>query len=255
MNYNRDVEVFPVMKRILERISETESCYRSPTDMGVNRAGFGIVEDEVVREAARQEVIRRYFRCSCEYVMGLAEHETVDREFLLMEQLGVRPEDRKVVDPARRAAKEARDGGKGNEGIFVGAAVELAGGEIVTGKNSPLMHAASAVVLNAVKRSAEVPDKIHLLSPSVMESVARLKKEIMARGAVSLDLEETLIALSISATTNPTAEIALERLKSLRGCEMHMTHIPTPGDEAGLRHLGLNLTADPNHSTNNLFEG
>ncbi|GAG29824.1 unnamed protein product, partial [marine sediment metagenome] len=138
---------------------------------------------------------------------------------------------------------------------FVGAAVELPGGEIVTGKNSSLMHAASAVVLNAVKRSAEIPDKIHLLSPSVMESVARLKKEIMARGAVSLDLEETLIALSISATTNPTAELALERLKDLRGCEMHMTHIPTPGDEAGLRHLGLNLTADPSHSTNNLFEG
>jgi uncharacterized protein (UPF0371 family) len=260
VNYNRDVEIFPVLRRILERISGAEPCYKSPTDMGVNRAGFGIVDDEVVREAARQEVIRRYFRCSCEYVMGLAGKEAVERSSLLMEQLGVRPEDRRVVGAARRAAEEARAGGKGNEGIFVAAAVELpegtgGTGALVTGSNSPLMHAASSLVLNAVKHLAEIPDKIHLLSPVVMKSVAHLKKEIMARRAVSLDLEETLIALSISATTNPTAELALEKLKDLRSCEIHMTHIPTPGDEAGFRRLGLNLTADPKHATKNLFEG
>jgi uncharacterized protein (UPF0371 family) len=255
VNYNRDVEIFPVLKRILERISGAESIYRSPTDMGVNRAGFGIVDDAAVQEAARQEVIRRHFRCACEYAMGLVGKEAVDRSRLLMEQLGLKQDGRAVVVPARAAAEEAEAAGKGNEGIFVGAAIALAGGAVVTGKNSPLMHAASSLVLNAVKQLAEIPDKIHLLSPSIMESVGHLKRDVMRKRAVSLDLEETLVALSISATTNPAAGLALEKLHDLRGLEMHMTHIPTPGDEAGLRRLGLNLTTDPNYATTHLFVG
>ncbi|MHC5055187.1 MAG: DUF1846 domain-containing protein [Planctomycetota bacterium] len=255
VNYNRDVEIFPVLKRILERISGAESVYRSPTDMGVNRAGFGIVDDAAVQEAARQEVIRRHFRCACEYAMGLVGKEAVDRSRLLMEQLGLKQGDRAVVGPARAAAEEAEAAGKGNEGIFVGAAIALAGDKLVTGKNSPLMHAASSLVLNAVKQLAEIPDKIHLLSPSIMESVGHLKRDVMRKRAVSLDLEETLVALSISATANPAAGLALEKLHDLRGLEMHMTHIPTPGDEAGLRRLGLNLTTDPNYATTHLFVG
>lgn len=253
INYNRDVEIFPVVKRILERIMGAESVYQSPTDMGVNRAGFAISNDEAVRDAATQEVIRRYFRYNCEYVMGLTNKETVQRVELLMKELNVKPTDRKVVEPARGAALEAEKKKKGNEGIFCGAAVELKDGSIITGENSPLMHAASSLVLNAVKKLAGIPDKIHLISPHVIESIGNLKTEILKTNKLSLDLQETLIALSVSSTANPSAQMAVEKLKELNGCEVHTTHIPTPGDEAGLRKLGVNLTSDPNFSSKSLF--
>jgi uncharacterized protein (UPF0371 family) len=245
VNYNRDVEIFPVLKRILERITGTGSVYKSPTDMGVNRAGFGIVNDDIVQEAAKQESIRRYFRYSCEYMLGLADKETVQRAELIMKELGVMPEDRKVVSPARRAAIEAEEKGKGNKGVFCGAAIELEDSTIITGKNSTLMHAVSSLVLNATKHLAGIPDKLHLLSPIIIESVAEFKKNVMNARTASLDLDETLVALAISATTNSTAQLALEKLNELKGCELHMTHIPTPGDEAGLKRLGINLTTDP----------
>jgi len=254
INYNRDVEVFPVIKRILEKIMGSEFVYQSPTDMGVNRAGFGIVDDEAVKEAARQEIIRRYFRYSCEYLIGFVDKETVQRVEAIMEDLKLKAEDRSVVAPARQAALEAPKSKKGNDGIFCGAAIELKDGSIIMGKNSPLMHAASSLVLNAIKKLADIPDKIHLLSPNVIETIGNLKKNILRAKTVSLDLEETLIALSISATTNPTAQEAMEKLKELEGCEVHMTHMPTPGDETGLRRLGVNLTSEPNFATKSLFE-
>jgi uncharacterized protein (UPF0371 family) len=252
INYNRDIEVFPVINRILEKIMD-KSLYKSPTDMGVNRAGYCIVNDEIVKEAAKQEIIRRYFRYRCEYVMGFVDKDTVERVELLMEEMNIRPEDRMVVDPARKASYEAQEKGKGNMGIFCGAAIQLPNGKIITGKNSTLMHSASSLVLNAIKELAGIPDKIHILSPKVIESIANLGKHILKEKTVSMDLEDTLIALSISATTNPTAQMALEKLKFLRGCELHMTHIPTPGDEEGLRKLGVNLTTDPNFISTYLF--
>jgi len=254
INYNRDVEAFPVLKRILARIMDAADLYQSPTDMGVNRAGFAITDDAVCREAARQEAIRRYFQYACEHAMGFTDKATVQRAELLMEELGVKPTERRVVGPAREAADRARRENKGHKGIFTGAAVELPDGSIVTGRNSPLMHAASALILNAVKRLAGIPDEIHLLAPTILESIAGMKKNILNSKSVSLDLEETLIALSISAATNPTAELAMSRLKALAGCEVHMTHIPRPGDEAGLRRLGINLTTEPNFSSKNLFQ-
>ena len=255
INYNRDVEIFPVLKKILEKITGYESMYKSPTDMGVNRAGFGIVDDKAVQEAAKQEAIRRYFRYSCEYAMGFVDKETVDRAELIMGELNLRLEQRVVVKPARQAAREAEKKKKGHEGIYCGAAIQLKDSSIVTGKNSPLMHAASSLILNAIKELAEIPDKIHLLSPNIIESIGKLKKSISSSNAktVSLDLEEALIALSISTATNPTSQLAMEKLKELQGCEVHMTHIPTPGDETGLRRLGVNLTTDPYFSTKNLF--
>jgi len=253
INYNRDVEVFPVIGKILTRIVGKESAYRSPTDMGVNRAGFGIVDDEVVQEAAKQEVIRRYFRYSCEYAIGLAAKETVDRISMIMNELNLAPIDRKVVEPARKAAAEAQTTGKGNEGVYCGAAVELQDGTIVTGKNSPLMHAASSLVLNAIKYLAEIPDKIHLLPPNIIESIGHMKKEVLSKKQISLDLEEALIALGIGTGMNPAAQLAVDKLKELKSCEIHMTHIPTPGDEAGLRRLGVNLTTDANFAGSNLF--
>jgi len=254
VNYNRDVEVFPVVKRILTRIMGGDDLYRSPTDMGVNRVGFAITDDAAVQAAARQEVIRRHFRYACEHAMGFVDAETVERAELLMEELAAEPADRLVVRPARDAAEEARDAGKGNKGIFCGAAMELSDGTIITGKNSPLMHAASSLILNAIKHLAGVPDEIHLLSPNTIESIASLKTDVFNSRTVSLSLEEALIALSISAAPNPTAQVAMDKLPELRGCEAHLTHIPRPGDEAGLRRLGINLTSDPVFSDSDLFQ-
>ncbi len=253
INYNRDVEAFPLLTAIWEKIIGREPIYRSPTDMGVNRAGFGIVRDAVVREAARQEIIRRYFRYGCEYAMGLTDRDTVTRTEILMKDVGVQPDQRTVVGAARAAAEDARRSGKGNAGVCCGAAVALPDGGLVTGKNSPLMHAASSVVLNAIKRLADIPDAMPLLSSAILQSIGTFKREILERKAESLNLEETLIALAISSTTNPAAQMAMDKLRVLRGCELHLTHIPTPGDESGLRRLGVNLTSDPTFATRDLF--
>jgi len=245
INYNRDVEAFPLLKRILSRIVGDGFVYKSPTDMGVNVVSKGIIDDEVVKEAARQEIIRRYFRYQCEYLLGYTEQATVERAELLMKELNLRPEDRPVVPVAREAAVEAQKKGKGQNGIYVGAALELPDGRIVKGYNSPLMHAASSAVLNALKQLAGIPDHIHLLSPSVLEQAAYLKQNILGGKALSLDLTEVLTCLAITAPTSPATQLALEKLKELKGCEMHLTHMPTPGDETGLRRLGINLTSDP----------
>jgi uncharacterized protein (UPF0371 family) len=253
VNYNRDVDAFPLLRRIIEKITGTTSFYKSPTDMGVNRAGWGITDDAVIRSAAVQEIIRRFFRYSCEYAMGFCDRETVERVELLLEELNAKTEDRSTVLPARKSALEAEKNGKGNDGIFCGAAIELPDGTLITGKNSTLLHASSALVLNAIKHLARLPDSIHLLPPTITESLSHFKKDVLLGKMISLDLEETLIALSISATMNPAAQLAVEKLKELRGCEVHLTHMPTPGDEAGLRKLGVNLTSDPDYATWRLF--
>jgi len=253
INYNRDIEAFPLLKRIIEKITGRESFYKSPTDMGVNRAGFGIIDDEAVQEAAHQEIIRRYFRCACEYAMGFVDRDILERSKLIMKNAGAAVTDRAVVLPARQAALTARESDKGNEGIYCGAAIELKDGTIVTGENSPFMHAASSLVINATKHLAGLPRNMHLLPRNITDSVRFLKREILHGKRISLDLEETLITLSISAISNPAAQMAVECLKELRGCEVHITHIPPTGDEAGLRKLGVNLTSDPDFSSKSLF--
>ena len=256
INYNRDVESFPILRLILTKILDkaaTQPMYNSPTDMGVNRAGFGIVDDGLVQEAAKQELIRRYFRYNQEYVLGIEKKETVDRVTMLMEEMVVKVTDRPVVEQARKAGEEAEKSGKGFAGICCGAALQLPDGSIVAGKNSKLMHAASSLVLNAIKIMAKIPDEILLISPQIINQITVLKEDILKGEPESLDLEETLIALSISATTNHTAEIAMQKLSELRGCEMHMTHIPTPGDEVGLKMIGVNVTTDGKFSSHNLF--
>jgi len=253
VNYNRDIEAFPLLKRILEKITG-KSMYRSPTDMGVNRAGFAILSDEGAREAGKQEIVRRYFRYACDVALGLEDPGTVRRIEALMEEFDVRPGDRSVVLPARDAAQRAeRKADKGHRGVFSGAAVELPDGRVVVGRNSSLMHAASAMVLNAIKGLAGIPAHLDLISPAVIESIATLRKEILELGSISMNLEETLIALSISSTTNPTALNAMQQLPRLRGCDLHLTHLPTPGDERGLRRLGVNITCDPSFATTKLF--
>jgi uncharacterized protein (UPF0371 family) len=253
INYNRDVDAFPLLRAIWEKMTNEECPYKSPTDMGVNRVGFGIVDDAVVSEAAKQEVIRRYFRHLCEYASGLTEHETVDRVEVLMHKLKLTPEDRIVVKPARQAGHDAMTQGKGRNGIFCGAAVQLKDGRIVVGKNSEQMHAAASMVLNAIKELAGIPDQIHLIAPQVVQSIVRMKHDILKGQFTSLNLDEALIGLAISCATNPAAQIAMERLIDLRECEMHMTHMVTPGDEAGLRRVGLRCTSDPFFASSELF--
>ncbi len=252
VNYNRDIEAFPVLQSILQRITGGNSSYRSPTDMGVNTASRGIIDDEAVRGAARQEVIRRYFRYSSEYVMGLVDRPAVERTERLMKALGLNAEDRRTVEPARQAARDAQATGKGHDGIYCGAAIELKDGAIITGKNSPIMHAASSLVLNAVKHLAGVPDAIHLLAPAITEAIGKLRIGVLRQTSVSLDVEETLIALGISAATSHVAQLCVDKLKELEGCDVHMTHISTPGDAAGLRRLGVNVTTDPTFAAKGL---
>jgi uncharacterized protein (UPF0371 family) len=254
VNYNRDVEAFPLLKRTLEKIIGSATHYGSPTDMGVNRAGFAIIRDDLASQAATQEIIRRYFRYSCEYAAGQADEETVQRVEALMEEYQVRPENRPIVVPAREAASDAeRTADKGHQGIYVGAALQLPDGAIAIGRNSPLMHAASSLVINSIKHLAGIPKQLELLGDNIIGSVANLKREILKRNSISLDVNEVLVALSIGSMTNPTARMALDQLPLLRSCEAHMTHIPTPGDEKGLRQLGINLTCDPVFASDRLF--
>jgi uncharacterized protein (UPF0371 family) len=250
VNYNRDIAAFPILKRILTRISKNSVVYRSPTEMGVNRAGYAIIDDAAAAEAAKQEIIRRYFRYTTEVVLGVADKESVQRLNVLLEEFELKPEHRAVVLPAR---EETQKENKGNRGIYSGAALQLSDGSMVTGHNSTLMHASSSLVLNAIKQLSGIPHHTKLLSSDMIASVASLKKNILGRSAISLDLEETLIALSIGATTDPNAKLAIETLKGLAGCEVHLTHIPSPGDEKGLRQLGVNLTCDPQFATKRLF--
>jgi uncharacterized protein (UPF0371 family) len=251
INYNRDVEVFPLLKMILEKIMGGELIYHSPTDMGVNRAGFAIENDKTVQEAAKQEIIRRYFRYNYEHMLGIEKKETVDKIMLLMEELKLKVEDRKVVEPARRACQETKK--VAVSAVNCGAAIELKNGEIITGKSSYLMSSASALILNAIKKLADIPDRIHLLPQNIIERIKSLKKDILGLKHETLDLEETLICLSMSSAANPTAELAMEKLRELEGCEVHLTHIPSAGDEAGLRRLRVNLTADANFPSADLY--
>lgn len=257
VNYNRDVDAFPLLVAIWQKMTKGACPYKSPTDMGVNRIGFGIIDDEVVRQASKQEVIRRFLRYQCQVAEGTTDRESVDRAKDLMESLGLKPEDRVVVEAARQSAEEARLRGKGKAGgtIVSGAAIQLKDGRIVTGRNSDEMHAAAAMVMNAVKAISGIPAQIPLIAPNVIQAIAHMKQDILKVGYTSLNLDEALIGLAISSTTNPAAQIAMEKLNELRGCEVHMTHMVTPGDQAGLRRLGCRYTSDPYYATTALFTG
>lgn len=254
VNYNRDVEAFPLLREIWTRLDKGGECpYRSPTDMGVNCISTGIVDENVCIEAAKQEVIRRYFRHLSEAVAkGTNDQRPVEILGKLMRQLKLEPEDRRVVQPARHAAHEASLSHT-LEGVACGAALELPDGTIVQGKNSGSLHAAAAAVLNGVKVLAGIDDSKPLLEPKTVESVRQLKQGILKGKYGSLNLDETLVALAICAASDADAKKALERLADLRDCEMHLSHMLTPGDEAGLRRLGIRATNDPLFATAELF--
>ena len=237
VNYNRDVEAFPVLQTIFEQLLG-QCPYKSPTDMGVNMAGMCIVDDEAVREAARQEIIRRYYGAMCEKKQGKAEDSQILKLEILMKKAGVQAEDRRVVAPA---LKKAEDTGK------PAAAMELPDGTIVTGKTSPLLGASAALLLNALKKLAGLRDNIHLIAPSVIDPIQHLKVDHLGNRNPRLHTDEVLLALSICAATNPVADLAMEQLAKLRGCEVHSSVILSPVDEKVFKRLGVNLTCQPQY--------
>lgn len=253
VNYNRDIEMFPVIKRIIEKITGKESIYKSPTDMGVNRVGFGITDDEVVKEASIQEIIRRYFKTSVEYKKGYVDSEVFNTINIIMESLNLKPEDRNCVLPAREYSARLRDESNNKNNVYPVVALELKDGTIITGRASELLDASAAVLLNAVKHLANILDEIHLISPVILEPIKNLKSKTLGNVRTSLNSEEVLIALSICAATNPTAQVALNKIGQLKGCQLHSTTILSTGDEQVFRKLGVDVTCDPEFSSELLF--
>lgn len=250
VNYNRDIEAFPILRKILDKLTDGKFVYNSPTDMGVNRLGFGIIDDAVVREAARQEIVRRYFRSECEYVQGIGNKETMLRTRNIMEKSGLKPEDRATVLKAEEALQDAIDRGKNKDGKTCAAAMQLNDGRFVTGHNSSLLHASSALIINALKALAGIKHEIELIPYPVLDSVRKMKSTLSEPG-ISLNLDEMLICLAMSAPMNPAAQLALEMLPELKGCEAHLSHIPSAGDSKGLRKLGINVTSEPRFPSKN----
>ncbi|MDT3360112.1 MAG: DUF1846 domain-containing protein, partial [Spirochaetota bacterium] len=253
VNYSRDLEAYPLLNRILSKITGTDCLYKSPTDMGVNRCGFGIINDAVVRKAGQQEIIRRYYRAACEYVQGIGSKETVERSRSIMEGAKLSINDRSVVPAAQKALEEGIARGKGLNGIVCAAAIELPDGRIVTGCNSPFLHASSALILNAVKVLANIDHEVDLIPPAIVQSVTAMKRDVLKGRGVSLNLDEVLICLAMSCAISGEAKKASAVLPLLNACEVHMTHIPSSGDSSGLRKLVLNVTSEPRFPTSNLY--
>ena len=245
VNYNRDVEIFPVLAAMFEKI--TGACpYKSPTDMGVNMAGNCITDDEAVCAAARQEILRRYYSALCERRQGKCEDDVVYKLELLLQQAKIDPSIRPVIAAAQAVA--------GETGMPAGA-IELPGGEVVTGKTTALMGASSATLLNALKALAGIPHEKHLISPQAIAPIQEVKVDHLGSLNPRLHSDEILIALAISAATDPLARQALDHLSELRGCEAHSTVILTSADASTYHKLGLRLTCDPQYQTNKLFHG
>ena len=244
VNYNRDIEVFPVVNNILTKITGQPGLYKSPTDMGVNMAGYGICDDDAVRDAAKQEIIRRYFKARCDYKQGRGDMETVERIESLMNELELSTNDRKVVAPALAKAEKS-----GEHAV----AIELPNGKIVTGRSGELLTASAAAVLNSVKEMAGIRDEMLLMSPVVLEPIIKMKTEILRSKQKVLNLNDVLLALSICAATNPVASLAVTELKKLKNCEAHASCMLTSADDGALRSLGLNVTCEAEYPSSDLY--
>ncbi len=243
VNYNRDIEVFPLLNAIFEKIAG-KSPYHSPTDMGVNMAGYCITDDELVRKAAEQEIIRRYYKTRCAQLQGLAEKSEIYQLELLLSSLGISSKNRPVVEAALKRA-EATGG--------PAVALQLNDGRIVTGKTTFLLGASAALLLNALKELGGLSHNMLLISPNVIEPIQALKLQHMGDLSPVLHAEEILIALAISATMNPAAELAMRQLSKLRGCEAHSTVIQSGVDENVFQKLGINITCEAQYQSNKMY--
>ena len=243
VNYNRDVEIFPVVEAMF-RMIYGESPYKSPTDMGVNMIGSCITDDEVCREAARQEIIRRYYASACSVLQGLSDPTELKKIELIMNSSEISTADRPVIGAALERA-EATGG--------PAVAIELSDGRIITGKTTDLLGAASACLLNAMKAISGIRKKTLLIPKNIIEPIQHLKIEHLGNRNPRLHTDELLIALSVCAVTNPLAEEAIDALGELRGCEAHSTVILSHADEELFRRLGVNITFEPHYQTEKLF--
>ena len=244
VNYNRDLEVFPLLSALLEKL--TGSCpYKSPTDMGVNMVGSCISNDDVCREAAKQEVIRRYFKALVEEKRAGTDSHESDHIAIIMGKLGIDRNYRPVVRPALEIERKTKN---------PGSAIELQDGTIVTGKTSALLGPSAAMLLNALKLLAGIPPKMHLLAPESIEPIQKLKTEHLGSRNPRLHTDEVLIALSVSANTNEYARRALEQLQALQGCDVHTTTILGSVDEGIFRNLGINVTCEPKYWRKGVYQ-
>ena len=252
VNYNRDVDAFPVLRRILHAITGSDEGYKSPTDMGVNRCGFAITDYEVCREAAKQEIVRRYLIAECSYRKGTIDASTLERCKLLMEEVGASRYDRPVVAAAEEYADIKRAQNPERYENVVVSAMQLPDGTIVTGRSSRRMVATAAMVLNAIKKLAGIQDDMLIISPPIFESMSSTKSGIL-HDKTSLNLEEVIMALTLTKLINPFAELALKEIPNLNGCIAHCTAILSDKDEQALRALGIDITSNPEFSNNNLY--
>ena len=252
VNYNRDVDAFPVLRRILHAITGSDEGYKSPTDMGVNRCGFAITDDDVCREAAKQEIVRRYLIAECSYRKGTIEASTLERCKLLMEEVGASRYDRPVVAAAEEYADIKRAQNPERYENVVVSAMQLPDGTIVTGRSSRRMVATAAMVLNAIKKLAGIQDDMLIISPPIFESMSSTKAGIL-HDKTSLNLEEVIMALTLTKLINPFAELALKEIPNLNGCIAHCTAILSDKDEQAVRALGIDITSNPEFSNNNLY--
>ncbi len=243
VNYNRDVEIFPVLDAIFERIYG-ENPYKSPTDMGVNMAGNCICDDEVCRQASNQEIIRRYYNALKGLAEGTSQEEEAYKIELLMKQAHISIEDRKVVSAALKRAEETN---------APTAALELADGTIITGKTTPLLGASAAVLLNALKTLARLNDDLHLIAPSVIEPIQKLKTAYLGSKNPRLHTDEILIALSISAATDKNAQLALEQIPKLRGCQAHTSVMLSSVDIKQFKRLDVQLTSEAKYENKRIY--
>ncbi|MBR2701800.1 MAG: DUF1846 domain-containing protein [Erysipelotrichaceae bacterium] len=243
VNYNRDVEIFPVLSRILKQITN-EEIYHSPTDMGVNMNGMCIVDDEAAREASNQEIIRRYYHTLTDVRRGYAPESAIQKIEVIMNKAGLLPMDRRCVQPALKKAEETNG---------PAVAIELPDGRIVTGKNSSLLGAASAALINGMKAVSNFDDDTMLLSPNIIAPVQKLKVDYLGNNNPRLHLDEVLVAITISAQMNPFADKAIKNLPKLKGSQAHSTVILSRSDENTLRKLGIMLTCEPRYQTKKLF--
>lgn len=243
VNYNRDVEIFPVLSAMFEQILG-ESPYKSPTDMGVNMAGYCILDDKAVCAAAQQEIIRRYYTAMCSYRQGNAEKDVTLKLELLMKQAGLSAEQRPVIGAALKKAEETGE---------PAAAIEMPDGTIITGKTTALLGASSAAILNALKHLGGIDDEIHLISPTIIEPIQKLKVGHLGNRNPRLHIDEVLLALSICAATDELAQKALDQLHNLKGCEAHATVILASTDEKMFKKLGINLTCEANYQSKKLY--
>jgi uncharacterized protein (UPF0371 family) len=244
INYNRDMAVFPILKTILKKIYGKD-IYYSPTDMGVNMVGYAIIDDKVVSEASRNEIIRRYYNELCDAKKGKSNERSISKIEMLMSEAGITVKDRIVVNEALNKFKKKKT---------ISIAIKLQDNKIITGRNTDIMTAGASVVLNSIKYLSGVKDNVHLISPVILEPIVSLKKQLFDNGDTLLNLHDILMALSISRATNPIVDEALNKLDELKACDAHSSHIITNDDSKTFKSLGVYLTQEPEFYSRNLYD-